>query len=791
MGTEAGSVPGRQGVPVGERFTGSSVKRMEDPSLLTGHAFFVADARLPGMLHASFVRSPLPHARILRVDAARALEAPGVVAVLDGWELAKLAAPHGVTGELGQAKDGPDFSILATDKVRLVGDPVVLVVAEDRYLAEDACDLVEVEYEELPALASAEQALAADAALVFDALPGNLVSAGERQEFGDVSQAFAKADLTVAAQIRQHRHQNVPMEGRGIVASFDKESGSLLVNAATQGVNTTREALAEQLSLPQEKVRVQAFDIGGSFGLKFGASREEVAVCAASMVLARPVAWIEDRYENLSASGQAREESFRAEAAVTSEGRVLGLNVEMLIDAGAYPGLAAMVVPTVREMVPGPYRMEALAFQATVAATNKASYVAYRGPWASETFLRERLMDLIAKELGVEPLELRLRNVAHRGESPSRMVTGPSLAGLTTRESLELMAELVNLPEFRRRQQRALERGRHLGIGFATFIEPAPGPRALDKPPDPDEMEHVRVGLDEDGRLLVYTAQMPHGQGHRTTLAQIAADQFGVDLSQVTVVVGDTDSAPPGFGTGGSRSATMTGGATLHAARRLRTKVLEVAGQLVDVSPDQLEIRRGEVFQAGAPDGLLSVAEVARAARDGSQLPEGVDRDLQATDVFDGGEGGWSGGTHCALVEVDRETGQVEVLRYLVVEDCGELINPAVVEGQIRGGVAQGIGAVLLERSVYDESGQFLSGTLMDYLLPTAHDIPPIEIHHLQSVLLDQDVNFRGVGEGGMIAAPAAVCNAIADALGSLGVEIKEQHLPPARILELIAEAQG
>ena len=791
MPTEADAVPGHRPAPVGERFTGSSVKRMEDPSLLTGRAFFVADARLPGMLHASFVRSPLPHARVLSVDVSRALAAPGVVAVLDGPQMAKLAAPHGVTGELGQAEDGPAFSILATDKVRLVGDPVVLVVAEDRYLAEDACDLVEVDYEDLPPLVTAEQALAPGAALVFDSLPGNLVSAGERQEFGDVAKAFSRADLVVSAEIRQHRHQNVPMEGRGIVASFDKESGSLLVNAATQGVNTTRTALAEQLGLPLDKVRVQAFDIGGSFGLKFGASREEVAVCAASMMLARPVAWIEDRYENLSASGQAREESFRAQAAVTREGLVLGLTIEMLIDAGAYPGLAAMVVPTVREMVPGPYRMEALAFQATVAATNKASYVAYRGPWASETFLRERLMDLIAGELRVEPLELRLRNVAQRGQNPLRMVTGPSLAGLTTKESLERMAELVDLADFRRRQRSALEQGRHLGIGFATFIEPAPGPRALDKPPDPEEMEHVRVSLEEDGRLLVFTAQMPHGQGHRTTLAQIAADQFGVGLSQVTVVVGDTESAPPGFGTGGSRSATMTGGATLHAARRLRAKVLEVAGQLVDVSPDRLEIRDGQVFRAGMPTGLLTVAEVARAAKDGSRLPDGVDRDLEETAVFDGGEGGWSGGTHCAQVEVDRETGQVEVLRYLVVEDCGELINPAVVEGQIRGGVAQGIGAVLLERSVYDDTGQFLSGTLMDYLLPTAHDIPPIEIHHLQSVLLDQDVNFRGVGEGGMIAAPAAVCNAIADALAPLGVEIKEQHLPPTRILELIARAQG
>ncbi len=769
-----------------ERYTGASVRRVEDERLLTGRGTFVADAHLPGMLHAAFHRSPLPHARIVAVNTEAARRAPGVVAVFDGAEMTQMASPVAALGAAPGSGGPVSFGILAMDKVRLVGDPVALVVAESRALAEDACELIVVEYEELAPVVTVEQALDPSLPAIFEELGGNRLFGPEVKVFGDVDGAFARADRVVRASIHQHRHQNVPMEGRAILASFDASSGQLLVRASTQGVNTTRQMLAQQLRMPLDRVRVVAEDVGGSFGLKFGASREEAACCAASRALGQPVRWVEDRWENLTVSGQAREESFEVEAAVTASGLILGLRVQMVIDSGAYPGFAPLVVDIVREMIPGPYRLGALSFSSSGVVTNKASYVAYRGPWAAETFVRERIVDLVAQELGISALEVRLRNLATRDEPPLRMVTGPSLAGITARESLLRAAEIVDLARFQERQLRLRDEGRYLGVGFATYIEPAPGPR---QEGGEGNTEQVRVELDRDGLLLVHTAQMPHGQSHRTTLAQVAADEFGARLEQVRVMVGDSQQTPEGFGTGGSRFAAMAGGAALHGARRLRGKVLEAAAQILDLAPTDLDIWRGELVGPGVPGGGLPLAELISridlAARSG-QLPPGVDVDLTATEDFDGGESGWSGGTHCCVVEVDPDTGLVRILRYLVVEDCGDLINPAVVDGQIRGGVAQGVGAVLLERSAYDPEGQYLSATLMDYLLPTALDVPHIEIEHLSPVRLDPDVNFRGVGEGGMIAAPPTICNAIADALSPFGAKVLEQHLPPARILELI-----
>jgi len=573
-----------------------------------------------------------------------------------------------------------------------------------------------------------------------------------------------------------------------MVVSPDAASGRLTVYAATQSVHLTRAGIAACLGIEPEQVQVLAGDIGGSFGLKISASREELAVAAAARALGRPVKWVEDRGEHLAASGQAREESFDVRAAVSDEGDLLGLDVTMVIDTGAYPVSAAVVPPTIAMMLPGPYKLAALGFESTAVTTNKASYISYRGPWASETFVRERVFDLLAKDLGLDPLEIRLRNVAPRTDPPHLMITGRPLTGVTTRESLERVAQLVDIPAFRRWQAAQRARGRYLGIGMATFIEAAPGPHM---PGAPSSMgkETVRLRLADDGVLTLITGQMPHGQSHQTTLAQIAADEFGVPFEQVRVVVGDSDVVPRGL-TGGSRSATMTGGATLHGARQLRGKVLDFAALLMEADARDLEIAGGRVVVRGDPDIAVTVAEVATQAASG-RLGAGVHADLEVESSFDGGESGWSGGTHCAIVEVDVETGLVTVERYVAAEDCGALINPAVVDGQIRGGIAQGIGAVLLERSAYDADGNYQSATFMDYLLPTACEIPRIEIEHLETVPLDADVNFRGVGEGGMIVAPPTLVSAIEDALSPFGVRIYEQHLPPARILELIAEADA
>ena len=772
-----------------ERYTGASVKRSEDPRILTGRGRYVDDLKLPGMLHAAFVRSPLAHARVLAVDVSAARALPGVVAVLTGADLEAVTIPgqDPLFAMMGGAGPKPEYTLLATDKVRFVGDPVAVVVAESRYLAEDGCELVEVDYEDLPPVASAAFALDAASPPLFANLGDNIIGPRKRTEFGDVAGTFAAADRVAEFRIDVHRHQNVPMEGRGCVASWDAGSGLMTVHAATQSVHVTRMGLAMRLGIEPDKVRVVAGDIGGSFGLKIGASREELAVAAASRALGRPVKWIEDRGENLTASGQAREESFDVRAAVSNDGDLLGLDVTMVIDTGAYPVMGTMVAGIIEMMLPGPYKLAALGFESTAVTTNKASYIAYRGPWASETFVRERILDILAKDHGLDPLEIRLRNIAPRTDPPFTMITGRPLAGVTSRESLERIAQVVDIPAFRRRQAEERARGRYLGIGLATFIEAAPGPRSAEGPSGPMGMEFMRLTLSEDGVVTLFTGQMPHGQSHQTTLAQIAADEFGVPFEQVRVVVGDSDVVPFGL-TGGSRSATMTGGVALHGARQLKGKVLGFSALLIEASAADLEIVDGKVQVRGDPDSAIPVAEVARQAASG-QFGADVDTRFEVEASYDGGEGGWSGGTHCAIVEVDAETGLVRIERYVAAEDCGALINPAVVEGQIRGGIAQGIGAVLLERSAYDQDGNYQSATFMDYLLPTACDIPRIEIEHLETVPLDADVNFRGVGEGGMIVAPPTIVNAIEDALAPFGVRIYEQHLPPARILELIAEA--
>jgi aerobic carbon-monoxide dehydrogenase large subunit len=767
--------------PIAQRYTGTPIKRTEDTRILTGQGRYVDDIVLPGMLHAAFVRSHAAHARIVGLETGAARQAPGVVAVLTGTELEEsiVAGPTGMAAMMGGA--GPAFTILATTKVRLVGDPVVMVVAESRYLAEDACELVEVDYDELPPVASAETAIDPSSTPIFEDLGSNVLVRTPPVIYGDVDGAFARADRVVSAHLAQHRHQNVPMEGRGMVASFDPDTGELTVHASTQGVHMVRSTLAARLGLSPEQVRVVAGEIGGSFGLKIGASREEVAVAAVSKQLGRPVKWIEDRNENLTVSGQAREESFDVDAAVTDQGDILALRVRMLLDSGAYPGMGAMVGGIMQAVMPGPYKLQGFSFESTVAITNKASYVAYRGPWAAETFVRERMINLIAAELNMDPLAVRLRNVVTGGQPPTETVTGRSLAGVTARESLERIGEMVDFADFRRRQQAAREQGRLLGIGLATYIEAAPGPRGGGGPLG---AERIRATLETDGTVVVYTGQMPHGQGHQTTLAQIVADQMGVPFAQVRVVVGDTNVVPEGM-TGGSRAATMAGGASLHVARALRSRALDVAAELLEASPDDLDITDGRVSVRGVPASAISLGEVAVAAQSG-RLPAHVESGLEVAITYDGGQGGWSGGTHCAEVEVDPGTGLVRIVRYVVAEDCGELINPAIVEGQVRGGVAQGVGAVLLERSAYDEQAQFLSGSFMDYLLPTATEVPHIEIAHLETVPLDADVNFRGVGEGGMIVAPPTLCNAIEDALAPYGAKVYEQHLPPVRILELI-----
>ena len=832
------------------RYIGARLRRVEDRRLLTGQGRYVDDVPVAGVLHASFLRSPQPHAEIRSIDVAAARALPGVKLVLTGAQLKHRTYPF--FGPLAlPGLFNPTFWALATDRVRHVGDPVALVVADSRAVAEDARGLIAVDYEPLPPIATPEQALDAGRAVVWPKKKDN-VHYQHGDSWGDAEAAFAAADRIIVETFDQHRQSNQPMETRGLVAEIDPATGRLTIHASTQSAHQLKWSVAlftGRLPLRQvlrQMVRqrghtraifagmaaylkgnpalvraliqlgpelfrqtvgnpertkamysavagligrdparvpvVVTGDVGGAFGAKSVVHREDVAVCAAALELGRSVKWIEDRSEHLVAGGQAREESLELAAAVRHDGTILGLRARLTVDGGAYPAFpyGAILVPLVtRNVLPGPYRIPALEFGGRILFSNKATYVPYRGPWAIETFVRERMLDIIARELGLSRAEIRRRNLIGPDELPTTMVSGLTLdERVSSRRLFDKAMEVAAFDDWEGTKTEARAAGRRLGMGFANYVEPAPGP--------PEYLDHVAPGfgplancepihavLESDGTVTVHTQQVTNGQGHETTLAQLAADQLGAPIDAVRISYGDTRTAPFGLlGTQGSRSATFASGAVLIAARGLRDRIVEVAADLLEASPSDIVIEDGRISVAGTPSIALSLAEVAKRGS------------IRVTDTFDGGPGGWSCATHVCFVEVDLETGQVKIPRYIVVEDCGDMINPAVVEGQIRGGIAQGIGAVLYEKSTYDEDGHFRAGTFMDYLIPTAMEIPDVEIHHLDTPS-DVFANYRGVGEGGMIAAPAALTNAIEDALSDLGVRITEQHLPPARILEL------
>ena len=764
---------------------GASVKRVEDPRFLTGQGRYVDDIKLPNTAYAAFLRSAYAHAHIT-VDAGAARALPGVLAVFTAEDIVAVINPIMVDASLPGSKPLP-HTALAADKVRFVGDLIAMVVAENRYIAEDAIDLIQVEYDPLPAVPNMQVALDPTSTPLYEDI-GDNIAYHDTFTYGDVDGAFSTADRIISETFRQHRYINVPMETRGGLAVYDTASGELTYYAASQGPHGMRFFLGAQLNLPSHRIRVIAPDVGGAFGLKGGIYREDMLVAMAAMKTGRPVKWIEDRRENLTAGGHAREETLTVEAAVKQDGTILGLKVGMVIDIGAYevlPFNPALFTAIVRLVLPGPYRFQNYRFEATAVTTNKASYVPYRGPWAVETWVREGLVDIIARELGLDPVEVRRNNIITQEEQPFKIASGLTLERVRARETLERALELVDLPHYREEQKLLRAQGHLVGFGLATFIEPAPG--------GPDfgtalgfggGREIASVRIEASGHVTVITAQAPHGQSHETTLAQVVASELGVPFESVKVLHGDTQFAPFSLiGTGGSRAATFASGAALFAAREVKQQVLQIAAAMLEASPDDLELASGTISVRGVPQKAIPLAQIAMLVYLApGHLPPGAPAELVGTYAYDGGEGGYSQATHCCWVEVDPQTGKVDITRYLVVEDCGTMINPAVVEGQVRGGTAQGIGGVLYEHAIYDENGQFLTATFMDYLVPTAMEIPPIEIEHLETPPISP-VNFRGVGEGGAICAPPAITNAISDALG---VKITQQPLTPTRILELI-----
>jgi carbon-monoxide dehydrogenase large subunit len=769
----------------GGRFVGQSVLRREDPRLLSGRGRYVADIRRPGQVEVAFVRSTVARARILRLDVEAARSAPGVTAVLTAQDINGLLQGPMVPSLYlmpGAGKVAP-LRLLADTDVRFVGDPIVLVVADDRYLAEDAAELVEVEFDPLEPVVDYE--LAAEATeLVHEEEQGNVMAHAAPPPSPGYAEAIERAAVVLTERFRQHRYSAVPMETRGVVVEHDPYSGQLDIWLSSQNPHEARRVASRITGIPEGQVRVRSGDVGGGFGQKSFLGREEQAVIIAAQLLGQTIRWIEDRVENLISATHSRVARADVTMALDADGRLLATGVDHLEDVGAYPIGGGAAHSSVGLRFPFPYRIPDHAWTSTVVWTNTCGRGAYRGPWMLETVAREAMIDVAARRLGIDPLELRRRNVLRPEDLPYTTATNLVVENVSPQQTLEEAAATIDYDGFRRRQGHARSEGQLLGIGTALYIEPQTSMATY-------KTEQVHMRLSPSGCVDVYLGSGDHGQGLVTTTAQLAAEYLGVSIDDVAVHQGDTDSTPFGPGTGGSRSGPMIGAAVLRASTTLKDSVRSIAAHLLEAAPEDIEVGSGRASVVGSPVKSVTVAEVARVAYDQpASLPPGTSIQMETVERFVAPPTMYSNACHMCTVEVDPATGMVKILRYVVAEDCGQMINPAVVEGQIAGGVVQGIGGVLYEENVYDADGNPLSTTLMDYLLPTAAEAPTLEYVHI-STPASTPGGFKGVGEGGAIGAPAAVFNAIADAVAPLGVELRDQPLNPDRLRAMIRRAVG
>ena len=777
-----------------EPWVGRRLRRTEDARLVRGAGRYVPDIDLPGALHAAILRSPYAHAAITALDVSPALAVDGVVAAFTGRDLAGKVgrfvenARKEVTPTLLAAVDltvkGWPFPVLAEEEAIWFGQPVAVVVARDRYTAEDGLEAIDVSYDPLPSIADAEAALVAPP--LHPELEDN-VQARFLLRSGDVEAAFERAPHTVGGRFAFGRHAANAMETRAVQASWDEGRGELTVWLTNARPHLIRTHLSDMLGLPLDSVRVIAPDMGGSFGT--GVFGEDALVPFLAKELRRPVRWVEDRQENLVATRHARDQVHELELAYDDDGRVLALRDRFLVDVGAYNAYAITVSYNSAAHLRGQYAIDCFSIEGLNVVTTKAPVTPVRGAGRPESvFALERALDLVAAERRLDPAEVRRRNLIAPEEMPRRM-------GMPYRDGAEMVYDSGDFPAqleqalrafgydgWRAQQAEWREQGRRVGIGIASYVEGSgSGP-----------YESAKVRLDPAGNVRVVTGAKPHGQGLETTLAQICADELGVDFDRVTVTAGDTSLIAYGVGTFASRSAVTAGSAVGIAAQHLRRKVLAVAGELLETDPEDLDLGDGRVTVRGAPERGVTIAEIAAAAAPGphGRLPEGAVPGLEEEHHFVPPTVTFASGTHLAAVEVDEETGFVRVLRYLTVDDCGRMLNPTVVEGQIQGGVAHGIGTALLEETVYDEDGQLLTASYMDYLVPSAAEVPPIEVGHQECLSELNPFGIKGCGEGGAVGPPAAIANAIADALRPLEVAVNRVPVRPEALLDLIDAAR-
>lgn len=773
-----------------ERFVGRSMDRREDARLLVGEGQYVADIVLPGMLHVAFVRSDVAHAHIRSVDLSRARTAPGVALALSGADLLKLLPPVQDQQLPLPAKwkttvphtiFDPRQPLLATDRVRHVGEAIAVIVADSRYAAEDAAELVTVALDALPAIVDPEAGLAAGATVIHPQSDNNLLA-----EFsigkGNVAAALAQAPHRLQRRFVHHRYAGMPMECRGVLSDYDRRTQSFTVWSSTQVVHWVRKELAITLGIAEARVRCIAPDVGGGFGTKGHVYPEDLLIPFLAREVGRPVRWIEDRREHLQCSCHSRDQIHDIEIGFDDAGHILAMRDRFVMDCGAWNPIGVGIPYNTACHLPGPYKVPNLSVVANVVATNKVPNAPYRGagrPEAAQAV--ERMIDLIANQLALEPAEVRRRNMVRADEMPYavgiRYRDGEPIvydSGDYPKALEQALEAIGGVDAFRARQRAARAEGRHLGLGLAAYTEgTGVGP-----------FEGATVRIDPSGKVVVSAGSCPQGQGMETIFAQITADQWQVPMDDVVLTFADTAAIPMGFGTIASRSTVNLSAAIVVASERVRNKVFAIAANMLECAAGDLELRAGAVGVIGVPGASVTLAQVARASRPGwdHKRPADVEAGLEDTHYWEPQTVTWSYAVHAAIVEVDLGLGRVKIDRYAIAHDCGVVVNPQLAEGQIIGGAVQGMGGALLEGFNYDAEGQLLTGSLMDYLLPTASDVPNITLVHQETPSPLNPLGVKGLGEGGAIAPPVAIANAVGDALAAFGVEFNTTPITPESV---------
>jgi carbon-monoxide dehydrogenase large subunit len=769
-------------------YVGKSVRRPDDPRLLTGRGRYVDDLSFPRMVHAAFVRSAHAHARIVSIDVTAARAIPGVVAVLTAADLNPRCRPYrGLLKHYAGMKTG-EIVPLALERVRCVGEPVVAIAASDRAIAEDAASTVRVEWEPLPAVLSPAAAMAADAPLIHPELGDNVIYATHLGG-GDAERALAESDTVCRRRFVTGRHTGVPLEPRGLVADFEPFTRALTLWISSQVPHMMQAVVAELFGVPEHRLRVIAPDVGGSFGIKIHIYQDDMASIALAIVLGRPVKFVTTRREAFLSDIHARDQSVEIEVGADRDGRLRGMRARITAAVGpysAFPRSSVVEGGQVLRLLPGPYRVADYEASLTVVAQHKGITSQYRAvghPIAAA--VTESMIDLVAAQLGLDPAEVRRRNLVRPEDFPHTTVTGNVYDSGSYLPSLERLLDVADYPALRRAQAAARAEGRCVGIGLSCFLDlTGPGAAFYGVGGAPIAgQEGTTVRLEPSGAVTVLTGVTEQGQGTRTALAQIVAEELEVPLESVSVIAGDTAMVPYGGGTWASRGMPVGGSATLLAVRALADRLRKVGAALLETHEDDIVLAEGAVGVKGAPHRRLSFKALAHATHFRSNELRGLEPSVEAT-VHYTNPAAWTftNGAHLAMVEIDVETGAVRLLKYVAVDDCGRMVNPALVSAQIQGGVAQGVGGALLEHTIYDDTGQLQTGTLMDYAIPRASDLPPIEVDHLETPAPHLAGGFKGAGEAGTSGSPAAILNAVNDALGPLHASVTEQPLTPERI---------